>query len=673
MTMFANIPPVIHGTYSQENVHYAQQMHMQQVWHEKPLRSPRQDGENAFGLAPARASRESRDSYRPSVPNPPASVLAANDRGDSFDAYGGQEWLRNFLAGGPAISRENSRDGSRGRSVSREGSFAFEPSTAPARSRAGSASSAFSEFVNGPRLGLAAAAAHTSANFVERHYKVQAEPFCVGGFSELRLVKDRRTGTKRVLKTCTGRGNRAMQQLSNEIRILSRLDHPNIVRLCEYTTDASQLCAVLEHLSGGDCGQLVRQGGKPIEEGFAAKLISQLFLALAHIHARGVVHCDVKPENMVLSRPLSASGALDCKLIDFGLAGRTDQPMPGGGPSGTPAYMSPEVVAGSGPCTPKADVWSAGITACELLAGQVPFGKPEHFQGDIKPIFRKIRAVTHFEEIEAGLGNFGPWPHRSWAAKDFTCRLLIPMPAVRPCASEALGHQWLSEVQAAASREISHDLERSLSRFMGASPVVRRCLLIVAARLGAPNLERLGATFRGIDSKHQGQLSSEDLRRAFYGKAIVGCAGPHIDADDLLEAADQDKQGSITFTEFVAACLYDPTSTSLGAVASRAFEALDEDRDGMVDLENIKHLLCENDIRELQHAGLPYPGPFTKDEWCRCVKAIACRNAAEQTQPVQYCSSRRQNTGILGDLFGVFLCNVSCKQADLDENEFELI
>merc|ERR1719359_1414410 len=266
---------------------------------------------------------------------------------------------------------------------------------------------------------------HDSSSFASRNYTVIKE-LGKGSFSRVQLLRDKRSGVARVLKISEGgMGTKQSQMLKNEIHLLSALDHPNIVKIYEYSEDISrgQLLMVLEYVGGGDCQQLLRSSDTPQAETFIAKLIWQVLSVLCYCHARGILHCDIKPENMMLTQPRGKGELLDCKVIDFGLTHRIDQPTRDF--VGTPSYMAPEIVKGTVAYTVKADMWSVGITACELLAGKAPFGRPSDYRGKIDPVLQKIRDYRNFTCIERRFAKSDGWNSRSYAAKDFIQSIII--------------------------------------------------------------------------------------------------------------------------------------------------------------------------------------------------------------------------------------------------------
>lgn len=456
---------------------------------------------------------------------------------------------------------------------------------------------------------------HNSSSFVGRNYEVVKE-LGKGSFSRVQLLRDRRSGVARVLKISEGgMGTKQSQMLKNEIHLLSALDHPNICKIYEYSEDIArgQLLMVLEYVGGGDCQQLLRSSAGPQVESFIAKLIWQLLSVLCYVHARGILHCDIKPENMMLTQPKGKSAEPDMKVIDFGLTHRIDTPTRDF--VGTPSYMAPEIVMGTVAYTVKADVWSAGVTACELLAAKAPFGRPSDYKGKVEGVLQNIRDFYRFKDIEKKLDKSELWRSRSSAAQDFIKHLLQRDPADRPHADQALEHQWM-ERNKALPKFLSADMTRSMAKFMHATPLMRRCLLIIAARLGSPRMERIGGVYLSIDTNQRGRITREDVAAAVSSAA--SCWEPEIDVDDFFDAADQDERDVISFLDFAATCIWGPDDTT-NTIAERAFKALDDNHDGLVNLSECRHLFREHDLIALRN--LPTNRSFGVNEWRMAVGA----------------------------------------------------
>ncbi|MFO0606085.1 MAG: serine/threonine-protein kinase [Polyangiales bacterium] len=162
------------------------------------------------------------------------------------------------------------------------------------------------------------------------------------------------------------------ERFLREARLAARVAHPNVVAVREVARDRATGAPFLvaEFLEGHDLrAELDARGRLDVRE--ALGTLRPVAAALAAAHARGVVHRDVKPENIFLAR--GADGASSPKLIDFGLSKVLDDVAPAltqtGARLGTPRYMAPELVRGEGAATPAVDVWSFGVVLHEALTG----------------------------------------------------------------------------------------------------------------------------------------------------------------------------------------------------------------------------------------------------------------------------------------------------------------
>ncbi|QSQ19600.1 protein kinase [Pyxidicoccus parkwayensis] len=156
-----------------------------------------------------------------------------------------------------------------------------------------------------------------------------------------------------------------------EVEHVRALEHVNILRVFDAGVDGDRHYLTMELLEGSDLRQLLAERRATRVE--ALRWITHATVALEHAHGRGVLHRDVKPANLFITR----TGVL--KLMDFGLAksshvaGATAQ----GAVLGTPEYMAPEQVMGSPKVSPATDLYALGVVAYELLTGQLPFRHTE--------------------------------------------------------------------------------------------------------------------------------------------------------------------------------------------------------------------------------------------------------------------------------------------------------
>jgi serine/threonine protein kinase len=164
------------------------------------------------------------------------------------------------------------------------------------------------------------------------------------------------------------------QRAFTEARLAAQLAHPGVCRVLDFgLTVEGDPCVVTELLQGETLETRLTLGGAftPLE---AVRIVLPLLDALAAAHARGIVHQDVKPENVFLAR--DDHERVQPKLLDFGIAREHQRPSSwhrAGSISGTPTYMSPEQANGREDIDLRSDLWSVCATLYELVAGRPPF------------------------------------------------------------------------------------------------------------------------------------------------------------------------------------------------------------------------------------------------------------------------------------------------------------
>ncbi len=161
----------------------------------------------------------------------------------------------------------------------------------------------------------------------------------------------------------------------NEALAGSRMSHRNIVGVLDFGDDAGVPYLVMEHVAGPRLSQLLHEMG-PLPIAAAIDLVRQVVSGLEDAHANGIVHADVKCDNVLVQT--MRDGSLTPRIIDFGIARFLDEHGPAGSRTqlfvtGTPEYVAPEVARGQRP-TPAADVYAIGVMLYELVTGTTPFG-----------------------------------------------------------------------------------------------------------------------------------------------------------------------------------------------------------------------------------------------------------------------------------------------------------
>ncbi len=216
------------------------------------------------------------------------------------------------------------------------------------------------------RTGPPVAAAPIAPFFVKGYRMVRR---LGGGMSEVYLVVRERDGLEVALKLLDTRIHQdasLLHRFIQEYALLEQIDHPNVARIYDHGVTDEHAFITMEYFALGDFKHRIVSGLSPFE---ALVIAVQVALALAQIHALGIVHRDVKPDNLMLR----ADGTV--ALIDFGVAKRASEKLEQtqhGEVVGSPYYMSPEQAAGR-PVSPVSDIYCLGVIFYEMVTGRRPY------------------------------------------------------------------------------------------------------------------------------------------------------------------------------------------------------------------------------------------------------------------------------------------------------------
>lgn len=211
-----------------------------------------------------------------------------------------------------------------------------------------------------------------------------------GGYSIVYLVENKKSKRKYALK-CAARFKKdkdRSQRTYIEIEVLKKMKHPNIIRLKGWFDDADTIYLVLEYLPGKDCSKFFKH--KLPTKPQVCHIIRQLVEAVMYIHEKGIIHRDVKLENLLIDDDFNI------KLTDFGLCAIKGNEYDMLQDSvGTVRYTAPELLKGEG-YNESVDIWAIGIVLFMLLTGEYPFdGKHK------ESIFERIKMKPiHFSKYE---------------------------------------------------------------------------------------------------------------------------------------------------------------------------------------------------------------------------------------------------------------------------------
>ena len=221
-----------------------------------------------------------------------------------------------------------------------------------------------------------------------------------GGMGEVYRADDLTLGQAVAMKFLpddAGRDEALLERFRNEVRMARRVSHPNVCRVYDVGEVDSQTFFTMEYVDGEDLASLLRRIGR-LPPDKALEIARQLCAGLAAAHTKGVLHRDLKPANIMLD------GRGQVVITDFGLAGIADNIRGAEVRSGTPAYMSPEQLAGK-EVTMRSDIYALGLVLYEVFTGKRAFAespartrtrvdhtpsRPSSVVKDLDPIVEKV-------------------------------------------------------------------------------------------------------------------------------------------------------------------------------------------------------------------------------------------------------------------------------------------
>ena len=304
-----------------------------------------------------------------------------------------------------------------------------------------------------------------------------------GGTAQVYLALQHTFGSPVAIKVLSPQASRDEKQRTRflaETKVARSLDHPNIVRTVDAGETAEVPYLVMEYVRGGDLNHNLR-AGLHIQNVLA--LVKEIAGALGYAHGKGVVHGDVKPENILISEQGTAM------LTDFGIAARPGEIGDSGKVRGTPGYMSPEQAAGRA-VDGRSDFYSLGVVLYLMLTGRLPFDPQA--RGGIQPGRDRLATLppqmAAFEEVVQRFLARSPEDRFASAAEIVHALDAVRTADALPNAVVKTSAVSTAEIAALGSRSegpgAGADVRRSSrARRLGAAGTVLGVLLLIGAAL----------------------------------------------------------------------------------------------------------------------------------------------------------------------------------------------
>ena len=425
-------------------------------------------------------------------------------------------------------------------------------------------------------------------NNIKNNYK-KAKVLGQGSFGIVYLVKHKQLNTyfaMKIIKKLNRKENEEM--LMNEINILRKIDHPNIVKINDFYTTCSEYIIVTEYCSEGELFYEIKNSA-PFNEALAGWYMKQILSAVSYCHKLKIIHRDLKPENILISKKTKNDFNI-IKIIDFGTAIFFNKNNDDKSLTGSIYYISPEVLSKKRNYTEKCDVWSCGIIMYILLTGQPPFNGDSDEQ-----IMRKILDGKYDMEKY-------PWPIISPQAKDLIKKLLEFDNDKRLSAEEALKHPWFE------CKQVKSDDNEGLFKVKNPTKLLNNLMNFtndnilrstVFAYLVHNNIQlnivhEAIKLFNKIDKNGDGQISREELYDGFHNYLKLSDKELKNKVDIIFNNIDTDHNGYIEYEEFIRAAVDKEYFLSENFLKF-AFDYFDRDKNGQISFNEIKQLFLQTD------------------------------------------------------------------------------
>jgi len=438
-----------------------------------------------------------------------------------------------------------------------------------------------------------------------------------GSFGMVYLAQNKYTKEKVAMKEIKKANKDLLSdgEIRDEIDILKKLDHPDIVRIIESFNTKESYFLVTEYCEGGELFDQVRN---QLSETQIAVIFRQLLSGLAYLHSHNIVHRDLKLENILIHEieksKTTGEDLFNIKIIDFGTARIFDKTKNPQSIVGSSYYIAPEVLKQR--YNKECDLWSVGVILYMFIVGHAPFDGC-----DDEEITSNIQCGI-YSKIDKR------WKKSSREVKDLIQKLLVYQPKKRLTAIQALQHPWfkITDSNILYDNVPKNDIIKCIKNILTysmCSKLEELVLAYIIHNIPRPKEAKSAIKlFKLVNEVGDGKLLKKELKKTlllFVTEEFLN----KYDFDEQFSLIDGDKKGYINYEEFLRACLerkkiltddilkysfrfFDPNNT--GYIKRKKmksffgnqvdentfksiFDEIDSDKDGKIDFKDFKAML----------------------------------------------------------------------------------
>ena len=438
-----------------------------------------------------------------------------------------------------------------------------------------------------------------------------------GSFGTVYLAQNKYTKEKVAMKEIKKANKKLLSdgEIRDEIDILKKLDHPDIVRIIESFNTRESYFLVTEYCEGGELFDQVRN---QLSETQIAVIFRQLLSGLAYLHSHNIVHRDLKLENILIyeteKSKTTGEDLFNIKIIDFGTARIFDKSKNPQSIVGSSYYIAPEVLKQR--YNKECDLWSVGVILYMFIVGHAPFDGC-----DDEEITSNIQSGIYSKVDKR-------WKKASREVKDLIQKLLVYQPKKRLTAIQALQHPWfrITDSNILYDNVPKNDIIQCIKNLLTyniCSKLEELVLAYIIHNIPRPKEAKSAIKlFKLVNEVGDGKLLKKELKKTlllFVTEEFLN----KYDFEEQFSLIDGDKKGYLNYEEFLRACLdrkkiltddilkyafrfFDPSDT--GYIKRKKmksffgnqvdentfksiFDEIDSDKDGKIDFKDFKAML----------------------------------------------------------------------------------